>query len=660
MGCGASRNGGPPVVTPPERSGSADGAARAKPPEVPFNGSRTAAARDSSGCSAIQAGVPRSWAPAAVIARDAPPWNGRQGSGAGAGSGAQSAAAPLGRGPLLLEENAEGEGVSSWPAWLTGPLYDALRGWTPRKIASFQRLAKIGQGTYSTVHKAMDLVTGELVALKKIRLENLEYDTLEFISREIAILRRLDHPNVVKLLGVAVTREVGILYLIFEYLEHDLAGLATATGCQFSHAQIKFYMRQLMLGLKHCHDNNVMHRDIKGSNLLLDNEGNLKLADFGLAVMREPNDREPLTTRVITLWYRPPELLLGATQYTPHVDLWSVGCILAEMFYRKPVLTGRTEVEQLHKIFKLAGSEGVDNLATQSPYSTLMTPPQNYPRTVQQAFRDFPPPCLALVDKLLSIDPMKRGTADEVLQSAYFHTPPEPAHPSRLPKYPSSHEYLVRKEKDASRMRDSHRRMDQERQRQETYGTFDARRTSIDEASVASLRQERGEASGSALERNRTAPPRDGPVASNGAALHFKDQRRSSIRSRMPEDETLSNDDIVSQGIVPHAHGENDRRRATVLGPTTKGSSVHELKKPANGWAAQADASNKRRSFVPVDYRETSGTYADKQVYSQPNWVQSVSGFQTAETFNPEEDEHRAREFEARRRGPRMSTTYVG
>ncbi|KAL5701597.1 [pyruvate dehydrogenase (acetyl-transferring)] kinase [Ranunculus cassubicifolius] len=143
------------------------------------------------------------------------------------------------------------------------------------------------------------------------------------MAREINILRRLDHPNIIKLEGLVTSRMSFSLYLVFEYMEHDLAGLASFPGQKFTEAQVKCYMQQLLRGLDHCHSRGVLHRDIKGSNLLIDNSG---------------------IFRVVTLWYRPPELLLGATHYGISVDLWSTGCILAELYAGKPIIPGRTEV----------------------------------------------------------------------------------------------------------------------------------------------------------------------------------------------------------------------------------------------------------------------------------------------------------------------------
>ncbi|XP_030489872.2 probable serine/threonine-protein kinase At1g54610 [Cannabis sativa] len=338
---------------------------------------------------------------------------------------------------------SEGEQIAAgWPSWLVAVAGEAIRGWVPRRADSFEKLDKIGQGTYSNVYRARDLDQKKIVALKKVRFDNLEPESVRFMAREIHILRRLDHPNVIKLEGLVTSRMSCSLYLVFEYMEHDLAGLASHPGLKFTEAQVKCYMQQLLCGLNHCHGRGVLHRDIKGSNLLIDNNGILKIADFGLASFFDPHQNQPLTSRVVTLWYRPPELLLGATYYGTAVDLWSTGCILAELYAGKPIMPGRTEVEQLHKIFKLCGSPSEDYWRkSKLPHATIFKPQQPYRRCVADTFKEFPAPALALMETLLSIDPADRGSAASALKSEFFTVKPLPCDPSILPKYPPSKEF---------------------------------------------------------------------------------------------------------------------------------------------------------------------------------------------------------------------------
>uniref|UniRef100_A0A5B6YXR8 Protein kinase domain-containing protein n=1 Tax=Davidia involucrata TaxID=16924 RepID=A0A5B6YXR8_DAVIN len=342
-----------------------------------------------------------------------------------------------------IPKATEGEQVAAgWPAWLAAVAGEAISGWVPRRADSFEKLDKIGQGTYSNVYRARDLDQGKIVALKKVRFDNLEPESVRFMAREIHILRRLEHPNIIKLEGLVTSRMSCSLYLVFEYMEHDLAGLASHPGLKFTEPQVKCYMQQLICGLDHCHSRGVLHRDIKGSNLLIDNNGILKIADFGLASFFDPHQTQPLTSRVVTLWYRPPELLLGATYYGTAVDLWSAGCILAELYAGKPIMPGRTEVEQLHKIFKLCGSPSEEYWRkSKLPHATIFKPQQPYRRCVAETFKDFPAPALGLMETLLSIDPADRGSAASALKSEFFTIKPLPCDPSSLPKYPPSKEF---------------------------------------------------------------------------------------------------------------------------------------------------------------------------------------------------------------------------
>uniref|UniRef100_A0A5B7AE81 Protein kinase domain-containing protein n=1 Tax=Davidia involucrata TaxID=16924 RepID=A0A5B7AE81_DAVIN len=344
---------------------------------------------------------------------------------------------------VSIPHGAEGEQVAAgWPSWLTSVAGEAIQGWVPRSAESFEKLDKIGQGTYSSVYKARDLKTGKIVAMKKVRFVNMDPESVRFMAREIYILRKLDHPNVMKLEALVTSRISCSLYLVFEYMEHDLAGLAASPKIKFTEPQIKCYMQQLLRGLEHCHSRGVLHRDIKGSNLLIDDNGILKIGDFGLATFFQPDQNQPLTSRVVTLWYRAPELLLGATEYGVAIDIWSAGCILAELFAGKPIMPGRTEVEQMHKIFKLCGSPSEEYWRNSKlPHATSFKPQHPYKRCVAETFKDLPSSALALIDVLLAIEPEKRGTAVSALNSELFMTNPLPCEPSNLPKYPPSKEF---------------------------------------------------------------------------------------------------------------------------------------------------------------------------------------------------------------------------
>ncbi|KAG2260405.1 hypothetical protein Bca52824_079699 [Brassica carinata] len=352
----------------------------------------------------------------------------------------------------------------AWPNWLVSVAGEALVDWAPRRASTFKKLEKIGQGTYSSVYRARDLIHNKIVALKKVRFDLKDIESVKFMAREIIVMRRLDHPNVLKLEALITAHVSSSLYLVFEYMDHDLLGLSSLPGVKFSEPQVKCYMQQLLSGLEHCHSRGVLHRDIKGSNLLIDRNGVLKIADFGLATFFDPAKTIPLTSHVVTLWYRPPELLLGASHYGVGVDLWSTGCILGELYAGKPILPGKTEVEQLHKIFKLCGSPSESYWRKHDlPSSAGFRSRAPYRRKLSEMFKDFPTSVLLLLETLLSIDPDHRSTADSALESEYFKTKPFACDPSHLPKYPPSKEIDANKRDEAKRQQ--HTRVEkQERQ----------------------------------------------------------------------------------------------------------------------------------------------------------------------------------------------------
>ena len=192
----------------------------------------------------------------------------------------------------------------------------------------YQKMEKIGEGTYGVVYKAKDRVTGEIVALKKIRLEAEDEGIPSTAIREISLLKELQHPNIVRLYDVVHTERK--LTLVFEFLDQDLKKYLDVCDSGLGLPIMKSFLYQLLTGVAYCHHHRVLHRDLKPPNLLINREGQLKLADFGLARAFGIPVRS-YTHEVVTLWYRAPDVLLGSRKYSTPVDIWSVGCIFAEM-----------------------------------------------------------------------------------------------------------------------------------------------------------------------------------------------------------------------------------------------------------------------------------------------------------------------------------------
>ncbi|XP_074345754.1 putative serine/threonine-protein kinase At1g09600 [Apium graveolens] len=333
--------------------------------------------------------------------------------------------------------------AAGWPSWMVEVSGEVLRGWIPRKLKSFGRLKlslQIGEGTYSHVYRAFDLEKQKIVALKKIRVDDLEPGTIRFVARAIRIQRSLHHPNIIKLEGVVASESSYSLYLVLEYMEHDLARLAS-TGLKFTEAQVKSYMKQLLCGLDYCHRQGILHGDIKGSKLLIDNNGNLKIADFGLAYFDNPQEVCPLTNRVISLWYRAPEILLGATCYSDAVDLWSAGCLFAELYAGEPIFPGTTEVDQLRQIFTLCGSPSEEYwIKLKQCPAEICDPQKPFKRCVAEKFENLPAPALALIETLLSIESSARKSAINALNSEFFLSERLPSEPEEFPEFPPSKE----------------------------------------------------------------------------------------------------------------------------------------------------------------------------------------------------------------------------
>ncbi|MED6188478.1 hypothetical protein PIB30_086348 [Stylosanthes scabra] len=325
------------------------------------------------------------------------------------------------------------EFVDGWPKWLVDNIpRHVLDSLVPKSADSYIKLGKVGCGTYSNVYKAKDKRSGKIVALKKVRFDTSDPESIKFMAREIMVLQALDHPNVIKLEGIATSRMQYSIYLVFEFMHADLTRIIARPGERLTEPQIKCYMQQLLCGLQHCHEMGVIHRDIKSSNLLVDTRGVLKIADFGLAHSFDIKSNGPLTNKVVTLWYRAPELLLGSTSYGFGIDLWSAGCLLAEMFVGRPIMPGRTEAEQLHMIFRLCGSPS-DNYYRKLKLTSSYRPSQRYRPNYKGNFPNLPSSFLHLLSTLLDLDPNRRGSAASALRSEFFNSSPLPCDPSDLP-----------------------------------------------------------------------------------------------------------------------------------------------------------------------------------------------------------------------------------
>lgn len=286
----------------------------------------------------------------------------------------------------------------------------------------------VGSGTYGKVFKAIHVYTKKLVALKKIRMEG-ERDGFPVTAvREIKLLQSLKHDNVVNLQEVMV--EKNDCFMVFEYLSHDLTGLLNHPTFKLDPAHKKHLAKQLFEGLDYLHRRGVLHRDIKAANILVSNEGQLKLADFGLARFYAKRRQLDYTNRVITIWYRSPELLLGETQYGPAVDIWSAACVLVEIFTRHAIFPGDGgEISQLEKIYAILGTPNVRDWPglIDMAWFELLRPSAKRANVFAEKYKErVTPAAYELLEAMFQYDPKKRPSASDVLEHPYFTTE-EPA-----------------------------------------------------------------------------------------------------------------------------------------------------------------------------------------------------------------------------------------
>ncbi|XP_078413845.1 cyclin-dependent kinase 11B isoform X9 [Cetorhinus maximus] len=311
-----------------------------------------------------------------------------------------------------------------------------------RSVEEFQCLNRIEEGTYGVVYRAKDKKTDEIVALKRLKMEK-EKEGFPITSlREINTILKAQHPNIVTVREIVVGSNMDKIYIVMNYVEHDLKSLMETMKQPFLPGEVKTLMIQLLKGVRHLHDNWILHRDLKTSNLLLSHSGILKIGDFGLA--REyGSPLKPYTPVVVTLWYRTPELLLGAKEYSTAIDLWSVGCIFAEFLTQKPLFPGKSEIDQINKIFKELGT----------PSEKIWPGYNELPAVKKMTFTEYPFNNLRkrfgallsdqgfdLMNKFLTYCPAKRITAEEALKHEYFRETPLPIESAMFPTWPAKSE----------------------------------------------------------------------------------------------------------------------------------------------------------------------------------------------------------------------------
>ncbi|XP_069678867.1 cyclin-dependent kinase 11B-like isoform X2 [Periplaneta americana] len=323
------------------------------------------------------------------------------------------------------------------------PYLPAIQGC--RNVDEFQTLNKIEEGSYGVVFRAMDKHTEEVVALKRLKMDK-EKEGFPITSlREINTLLKAQHPNIVTVREIVMGSNMDKIFIVMDYVEHDLKSLMASMKQKnqfFSLGEVKCLMQQLLRAVAHLHDNWILHRDLKTSNLLLSHKGILKVGDFGLA--REyGSPLKAYTSLVVTLWYRAPELLLGAKKYSTPIDMWSVGCIFAELLSMEPLFQGKSEAQQLSRIFKTLGT----------PNEEIWPGFSNLPVVQKVKFVDYPTSQLrtrfsamisdvgiGLMNRFLTYDPAQRISAEDAIHHDYFMEGPLPIDPSMFPTWPAKSE----------------------------------------------------------------------------------------------------------------------------------------------------------------------------------------------------------------------------
>ncbi|XP_056639947.1 cyclin-dependent kinase 1 [Diorhabda carinulata] len=287
-------------------------------------------------------------------------------------------------------------------------------------VSDFLKIEKIGEGTYGVVYKGKNKKTGELVAMKKIRLESEDEGVPSTAIREISLLKELRHPNIVSLADVMMEEQR--LYLIFEFLTMDLKKYLDKIepGKYMDPKLVKSYFYQMNSAILFCHQRRVLHRDLKPQNLLITVDGLIKVADFGLGRAFGVPVRA-YTHEVVTLWYRAPEVLLGSSRYSCPIDIWSLGCIFAEMATKRPLFQGDSEIDQLFRIFRILRTPTDELWPDVSSFPNYKATFPNWTHfNLASQVKNLDDDGIDLLEQMLVYDPSKRISAKRIATHSYL------------------------------------------------------------------------------------------------------------------------------------------------------------------------------------------------------------------------------------------------
>jgi len=626
------------------------------------------------------------------------------------------------------------------------------RNWSDmtRTIWHYERIEQIGEGTYGQVYRARCKESNEIVALKKIRVHHgAHWGMPPTVIREIKILKRLVHPNLVRMIEVVSSKGVehldtddyhkgsdrsrkssnkhkqkigmgggigiggscdddddaggtnnksssknqtqnqnqtdivadaresykGNLFLVLEYVPHDLTGLLDI-AYRFNEIEIKCIFKQLLDALNYMHAERYVHRDIKSSNILIDQNFRLKLADFGLARSIEPplldklHDRgnsQEFTNKVITLWYRPPELLLGATKYGTAVDIWSAGCILAELILGRPLFTGKSEMEQLQLIFDMVGTPsdrswpGVKELKLLRTGDVTIDGDSNRKRPklrerYSTKMNNIAPGAINLVEKLLELDPSKRLTASRALNHRYFlQEPRSPDQPEglgyemSLAANGSFHEFQTKKKRKEAKVEAEKFKQtaldggQSSKQAQEEYDAIYLR--IMEQVAREGLNVECTTATATAIINTPTTNSTGGGGGGgdNGQGIAMKDGKLSTSEEIVVDTDADTDFDIDAEKEKERDRSSNSKYRSRKSeGRRSSRSEKDRTREPSSSRGKDRDRERDRRSSSTKEHRNRDRKDREKK---------KIDGDDDGDGSNSRRDRDRSRKERSARRG---------